>query len=187
MKFTDEFTVGRPVEAVWGLFEDVASVAQCMPGAELTDDKGEGVYAGRVSVKLGPLNPTFEGEATAVYDSDEHSIRLNGSGVDRQGGSRGRVAVVVDLRGVDKSTAVSVDANITLSGAAARFGRTGLMEEMANRLISEFVACLEAKLAAGTATEAASVHAEEVKGFSLFLASLGGWFKRLLRRIAGRE
>lgn len=186
MKFADEFTVERPVDAVWALFEDVASIAQCMPGAELTDDKGGGVYAGRVSVKLGPLNPTFEGEATAVYDADNRAIQLNGSGVDRKGGSRGRVNVSVEVRGVGASTSVAVDANITLSGAASRFGRTGLIEEMANRLINEFVACLEAKLAAGTETEAAAVQADEVRGLSLLMASIAGWFKRLLQRLSGR-
>ena len=187
MKFADEFTVERPADAVWALFEDVEAVAQCMPGAELTENKGEGVYTGRVSVKLGPLNPTFEGEATAVYDSDNRGILLNGSGVDRKGGSRGRVSVSVNVREIGASTSVAVDANITLSGAASRFGRTGLMEEMANRLINEFVACLEAKLAAGTETEAAAVHADEVRGFSLLLAGIGGWFRRLLRRLSGRR
>jgi carbon monoxide dehydrogenase subunit G len=187
MKFTEEFEVGRPIDEVWELFEDVASVAQCMPGAELTEEKGGGVYAGRVSVKLGPLNPTFEGEATAIYQSDVRAIQLNGSGVDRQGGSRGRVNVDVQLREIGQATAVAVDANITLSGAAARFGRTGLMEEMANRLIREFVDCLEAKLAATTQSEAASVHAEELRGFSLMLSSIGGWIARILRRILRRE
>ena len=159
MNFVEEFVVHRPVSAVWELFRNVDAVAQCMPGAELTEDKGDGVYAGRVSVKLGPLNPTFDGEATVVYETEARIIRLNGSGVDRRGGSRGRVAVVVDVRDEGASTPVAVDADITLSGAAARFGLTGLMEEMANRLIAEFVGCLEAKLAAGTGAEAAEVQA----------------------------
>ena len=186
MKFAEEFEVGRPVEAVWGLFEDVPSVAQCMPGAEVTKDKGGGVYAGRVAVKLGPLNPTFEGEATAVYDADVRGIQIDGSGVDRQGGSRGRINVKVELRDAGDATAVAVDANIILSGAAARFGRTGLMEEMAHRLIRDFVDCLEEKLAATTETEAAAVHAEELRGFSLLVASVGSWFARMLRRMFRR-
>jgi hypothetical protein len=62
-----------------------------------------------------------------------------------------------------------------------------LIEEMASRLINEFVACLEAKLAAETKAEAAAVVADEVKGFSLLLASIGSWFKRLLRRLSLRR
>ncbi len=53
---------------------------------------------------------------------------------------------------------------------------------MSNRLIGEFVECLEQKLAAATPEEAAAIEAEPVKGFSLFLASLVAW----LRRLAGR-
>jgi carbon monoxide dehydrogenase subunit G len=187
MKFENEFVVGRDIESVWNLLEDVGSVAQCMPGAELTADKGEGVYEGRVSVKLGPLNPTFEGEAKAVYDAEKREIRLDGSGIDKRGGSRGRVIVLADLHEANGSTTVAVNANITLSGAAARFGRTGLMEEMANRLIREFVDCLEAKLAADTRVDAAEVQADELRGFSLVLAGIRAWFSRQLRRILGRK
>lgn len=187
VRFADEFTVDRPINVVWALFEDVHSVAHCLPGAEVTGDKGGGTYEGLVSVKLGPLNPTFEGEATAVYDAGNRAIQLDGSGIDRKGGSRGRVGVTVEVREVGAATAVAVDATITLSGAAARFGRTGLIEEMASRLINEFVACLEAKLAAETKAEAAAVVADEVKGFSLLLASIGSWFKRLLRRLSLRR
>lgn len=187
MRFRNAFVVGRDIQSVWELFEDAASVVQCMPGAELTAERGDGVYAGLVSVKLGPLNPTFEGEATTVYDAALREIRLDGSGIDRKGGSRGRVSVLAGLHEDNGSTTVAVDANITLSGAAARFGRTGLMEEMANRLITEFVSCLEAKLAADTKVAAADVRADEVRGFSLLLASIGGWFSRMLRRLRGRR
>lgn len=187
MKFAQEFQVGRPVPEVWALFQDVVAVAQCMPGAELTADKGSGVFAGLVSVKLGPLNPIFEGEATVAYEDGAKEIHLIGSGVDRTGGSRGRVNVEVGLHGVESATMVAVDANITLSGAASRFGRTGLMEELANRLINEFVACLEAKLAAGTEAEAAAVQAKKVRGFSLILSSIAGWLGRLFRRLFGTK
>jgi hypothetical protein len=75
---------------------------------------------------------------------------------------------------------VSIDADVTLSGPVAQFGRTGLIDEMSKRLISEFVECLEAKLAAETLTEAATIHAGEVGGLSLFITSLWAWIRRLI-------
>jgi hypothetical protein len=58
-----------------------------------------------------------------------------------------------------------------------------LIKEMSNRLISEFVSCVEAKLAAQTPEEKSEVSPAEVKGFSLFFSSLvssiSGFFKRL--------
>lgn len=77
---------------------------------------------------------------------------------------------------------VGVEADVTLSGPVAQFGRTGLINEMSRRLIGEFVTCLEAKLAADTATEAAAIKSGEVKGISLFFASLWSWIKTLFRR-----
>mgnify|MGYP000529555105 CR=1 FL=1 len=48
MKISHEFVVARPVDQVWDYFQDIPSVADCLPGAELTEDKGDGQYAGKV-------------------------------------------------------------------------------------------------------------------------------------------
>ena len=183
MKINQEFEVAVPVDTVWTLFQDVPSVAQCLPGAEITEDKGGGVYAGKVSVKLGPMWATFEGEATVTPDEGARSATIKGKGVDRRGGSRGQVQVVYRIEEAEGGgSKVIVDADVMLSGAAAQFGRTGLINEMSNRLIGEFVECLHAKLEAGTAEEAAEISAGEVRGISLFFASLWAWIRRLFRR-----
>lgn len=187
MRITNEFEVVRPVETVWEFFQDVPAVAQCLPGAELTEDKGDGVYGGSISVKLGPMSATFEGEATVTPDPAARSANISGKGVDRRGGSRGQVKVDYRLDAVDAGTKVTVDADVTLSGSAAQFGRTGLINEMSTRLISEFVECLEKKLEAATPEEAAAVTAGEVKGISLFFASLGSWIARFFKRLFGRK
>ncbi len=182
MKIDHEFQVARPVAAVWDFFQDVPAVAQCLPGAELTEDKGGGTYAGKVTVKLGPMSATFDGEAKVEPDAGTRTAVISGKGVDRRGGSRGQVNVTYALAEEGPGTKVDINADVTLSGAIAQFGRTGLVTEMSNRLIGEFVECLEQKLAAATPEEAAAIEAEPVKGFSLFLASLVAW----LRRLAGR-
>ena len=180
MNITHEFEVSRPVDTVWTFFQDVASVADCLPGAELLEDKGDGTYVGKVSVKLGPLSATFEGEATVTPDHESKTGLIDGKGVDRRGGSRGQVKVTYALVPIPAGTAVKIDADVTLSGAAAQFGRTGLINEMSTRLISELVQCVEGKLAATTVEEAQEIKAAEVKGLSLFFRSLVAWFKRLL-------
>ena len=87
----------------------------------------------------------------------------------------------------DGGTTVTVDADVLLSGAAAQFGRTGLIKEMSSRLISEFVTCVEAKLAAETVEEAAEISAGEVKGFSLFFSSLLAAIRRFFKRLFGQQ
>lgn len=182
MKISHEFEVARPVDAVWEFFQDVPSVAQCLPGAELREDKGDGVYSGGVSVKLGPMTASFEGDATVVPDPASRSGSISGKGVDRRGGSRGRVEVEYRLTESGTGTAVAIDADVTLSGAAAQFGRTGLINEMSSRLISEFVECVEGKLGAATSEDAASISAPEVRGFTLLWQSLLSWIRRLFGR-----
>ena len=182
MKIENEFSVSRPVATVWAFFQDVPSVAECLPGAELTEDRGDGTYSGKVSVKLGPMAANFEGEATVVPDEAAKTGTIDGKGADRRGGSRGQVKVQYRLTEVDRGTKVEIDADVTLSGAAAQFGRTGLISEMSNRLIGDFVSCVEGKLAAETPEEAAEVKAADVNGFSLFLESLIAWIKRLFSR-----
>lgn len=183
MKIEETITVHRPVDAVWALFQDIPELARCLPGAELTEDKGGGVYAGRVTAKLGPMTATFEGEANVSSDVAGRSGEVKGKGTDRSGGSVGQVSVkYVITPGDGGATVVAVDADVVLSGAAAQFGRTGLIKEMSRRLIGEFVQCVEAKLSAQTTEEASAVSAGEVRGISLFFASLWAWVKGLFRR-----
>lgn len=182
MKIEHEIEVAKPTSMVWDFFQDIPSVVQCMPGAELTGEKGEGVYTGKISVKLGPLGANFDGEATISPDPDALSATITGKGVDRRGGSRGRMTVQYQLRETDGGTAVSIEANVSLAGAVAQFGRSGLIKEISNRLIGEFAECLEGKLSAVTVEEAAQVQAGEVKGIQLFFQTLGSRLKGLFSR-----
>lgn len=186
MRISETVTVRREVETVWALFQDVPRLAACLPGAELTEDRGDGTYAGKVVVRLGPMTASFEGEAAVTSDPAARKGRVEGKGTDRAGGSVGQIEMEYRLREADGGTEIGVDADILLSGPAAQFGRTGLVKEMSRRLIAEFVACVEAKLEAATPEEAAEVRAAEVRGIGLFLSSLWATVVRLLRRLAGR-
>ncbi len=186
MKITEVIEVERNIDQVWALFENVPELARCLPGAELTEDKGDGVYAGSVGAKLGPMTATFEGEATVTSDTEARTGSVNGKGMDKRGGSVGQVKMQYGMESTETGTRITVDADVILSGAAAQFGRTGLIKEMSNRLIGEFVSCVEAKLAAETVEEAAEVEAGEVKGVSLFFSSLLTTIANLFKRLLGR-
>lgn len=182
MKITQEFVVPRTPGPVWDFFQDVPSVAQCLPGAELTGQNESGAYEGSLSAKLGPMTAVFEGTATVTPDAESRSARIEGKGVDKKGGSRGQVKVTYAVVPEGDGSKVTVDADVQLSGPAAQFGRTGLINEMSKRLIEDFTSCLEAKLEAGTVEEASAITAGELKGVSLFFASLWAWFKKLFGR-----
>ena len=183
MKITQEFEVNRPVGVVWDFFQDIPEVAQCLPGAELVSDDGQGTYTGKVAVKLGPMSANFEGSAKVSPDVAAQTGVIDGKGEDRRGKSRGTVKVTYAVTPAGAtSTAVSVDADVNLTGAAAQFGRGGLIVEMSNRLVADFVRCCEAKLAATTAEERQEIHAKQVNPLQLFFSSLLSWVKKLFGR-----
>jgi carbon-monoxide dehydrogenase small subunit len=182
MKIEHQFIVARPPDVVWEFFQDVPSVAQCLPGAELMGQSEDGSYEGKLSVKLGPMAASFEGKAVVTPDPATKTASIEGKGVDRSGGSRGQVKVNYSIVPDGSGSKVGVEADVSLSGPVAQFGRTGLINEMSKRLIGEFVECLEAKLTAVTPAEASSIRAGEVKGISLFIASLWGWLTGLFGR-----
>ncbi|MCC6617817.1 MAG: SRPBCC family protein [Chloroflexi bacterium] len=183
MRIDNEFTVASPIDAVWTAFQDVPSVSACLPGAQLTDDLGGGRFAGRMSVRLGPIGLGLEGEATVVPEPEQHAATITGQGIDKRGGSRGQVSVHYVLAEVGPTTTkVSIASDITLAGPAAQFGRTGLLQEVSKRLIGDFARCLEAKLAAATPEEAAAIVSGEVGATSLLASSLGATIKRSIRR-----
>ena len=202
MKVAQKFTVARPLGEVFAFFQDVPAVARCMPGAELLEDKGDGLYAGRVKVRLGPFGANFEGEARVSADPAAHSGHVEGKGVDRRGGSRTRMVMDYRLEPAGEGTEVTVDADVTLAGAIAQFGRTGLIQETANILVQDFVAALERELAPAPASDAAApgapkppaqassaavakTAAREIRGGTLTLRALWAWLRGLLRSLPG--
>ncbi len=183
MKVEQSFTVARPIADVWTFFQDIPQVATCLPGAELTAEKAPGTYTGKVSLKLGPFGASFEGEATVTFDQERRAGHMEGKGVDKRGGSRSKMAVDFALTAPDPaSTKVQVDADITLSGAIAQFGRTAIIQETANILIGDFVRNLEAKLAppASAAPEPAPAAPQRIRAGRLIWLSLAAWVRRLL-------
>lgn len=208
MEIKQSFTVARPLAEVWALFQDVPTVATCMPGAELLADKGGGLYQGKVSIKLGPFGAAFEGEAQVTPDPASHSGHVEGKGTDKRGGSRSKLVMDYRLEQVPGGTRVDVAADVQLVGPIAQFGRTGIINETANVLIRQFVQNVEAKLAAAsppaatvTATASASAStaasaaaaassrpapgpapANSISVFGLIGAVVASWFHRLFGR-----
>ncbi len=182
MNITEEFIVDRTPEQVWALFCNVPELSRCLPGAELTDDRGDGVFEGSVEAKLGPMSTNFFGQCTVENDHDTMTGKVSGKGVDRGGGSVGLVEVAYAIAEKNGGSHVTIDADITLSGPVAQFGRSSILQEMSTRLIDEFAHCIEAKLVAETPEAAHEIQAAEVKGLSLFFSSLWAtiksWFKR---------
>jgi carbon monoxide dehydrogenase subunit G len=187
IQLTREFVISAEPDEVWDYFQDIPAVAACLPGAELEETLEDGTYSGAVTFKLGPMTARFEGSASIQTDPADRSAHITGKGLDRSGGSQGRIALDYRVRSAAEGSCVEIDANITIMGAAAQIGRPGLINEIATRMVDEFVACVEARLAAPNADTAATIRAGEVKGVRLFLSSLWSAVVKWVKRLFGRD
>ena len=66
MRLTDEFTISTPPQRTYELLLDLRNVASCVPGGEVEPPDENGVYKGRVVVRLGPMKFTYDGSALLI-------------------------------------------------------------------------------------------------------------------------
>ena len=147
MKITNEFTVAVPIDEAWAVLTDLEGIAPCLPGAQLTGVDGD-VYRGRVKVKVGPVISEFAGTARFV-EKDDAAYRgvIDAKGRDARSTGNASALVTAHLRPDGDRTLVSVDTDLKISGKLAQFG-SGMIKEVSGKLLAQFVANLEAKLAA---------------------------------------
>ncbi|EHK80034.1 (2Fe-2S)-binding domain-containing protein [Sinorhizobium meliloti CCNWSX0020] len=189
--FTQSFTVAHPADVVWEFFGRVGEVASCLPGASLTGEPVDGHVEGQIKVKVGPISAEFHGVADIARDDTSRTGTIEGAGKDKRSNSatRGRIAYAVKEGDEPGETRVDVTIGFTLTGMLAQFSRSGLVQDVANRLISVFVQNLEARLrhrAQGGAPERAPVTAEFDAG-SLVWSVILGQTKGLFAKLFGRR
>ena len=161
MKIENRFSVKAPIGEVWEHLLDVERVAPCMPGAELTEVVDDRTYKGKVSVKVGPVSLSFAG--TVVKQEEDvaaHRVVLKADGREQRGKGAASATVLTLLsEATGGGTDVSIDADVTITGAVAQYGR-GMIQDISQRLTNQFANCLEESLsapAAPVATETAGV------------------------------
>lgn len=183
--FNQSFTVAHPVDVVWDFFGNIAGVASCLPGASLAGEPIDGHVEGQMKVKVGPISAEFQGVADITRDDAQRTGTIMGSGKDKRSNSatRGLVGYAVKQGDNPNETQVDVSIGFTLTGALAQFSRSGLVQDVAGRLIAMFVRNLEAKLSGNT--DAIQGEAPGLDAASLVLDVLKGRLKRLFGRLFG--
>jgi carbon monoxide dehydrogenase subunit G len=147
VELTNEFRVGVPVDQAWAVLTDVERIAPCMPGAELQEIAGD-EYRGIVKVKVGPITAQYKGTARFIEKDDVgHKAVLRAEGRDTRGQGNANATVTATLVGDDDGTTVRVDTDLTVTGKVAQFGR-GVLADVSNKLLGQFVSCLEKDLVA---------------------------------------
>ncbi|MBR73170.1 MAG: hypothetical protein CMM30_09570 [Rhodospirillaceae bacterium] len=144
---TQKFEINQPAEDVWKFLQSVPEVVDCIPGFSLTGQEGDKKYFGKVSIRLGPIVSAFEGEATIVETNiEERTSKIEGQGLDKQGGSRASATVTYTVKEKNDITIVDIYAEMKLTGSLAQMGRTGIVQDVADQLTKEFSVNLNQKL-----------------------------------------
>jgi uncharacterized protein len=148
MLIENEFKVDAPIDVVWAHLLEVEKVAPCMPGAELTETVDDRNWKGKVLMKFGPVTMSFAGSVTMTERDDAaHRVKLVAKGTEEKGKGAANATVTSWLEPSDGSTTARMQADITLTGAAAQLSR-GLLPEISKKLTQQFADCLATTLAA---------------------------------------
>jgi len=156
MKLEQSFEVQAPADRVWAMLTDLASVAPCLPGAELTDHGEDGGYEGTFTVKLGPTTASYRGRIHfEERDDDARRAVMHASGQDKRGQGGATATMITSVAENGSTSNVTVETDLLITGKLARFGRGGMIEDISNRLLGDFARCLQARLAEPVASETA--------------------------------
>lgn len=82
MELKGEYQFAAPQERVWEALQDPDVLSSVMPGAQGFEQTGENQYAGKLNIRVGPVQGRFSGEIE-LYDiqpPDSYRINVEGKG-----------------------------------------------------------------------------------------------------------
>jgi len=151
MQLKHTFKVPATIDQTWAALNDLERVALCFPGASLDSVDGD-TFSGTVRLKLGPIVMRYIGSGAFVSrDADHYRASLEAKGRDRSGNGTANVAVSTQLTSQADGTEVEVVTDLAITGRAAQFG-SGVISEVSDRLLLEFVDRLSEQLGAPSTT-----------------------------------
>jgi uncharacterized protein len=129
-------------------------------------------------------------------DDAAKRVLLKADGRDQRGKGAAAATVTAQLEPAGTGTKVSMDTDLTITGAAAQYARGGMIQDISGRLTKEFASCLESNLTAQAATAAPGEDvapakpaqaAAHVKGFRLGLWAFWRAIVRFFKGLFGRR
>ena len=179
-----QFSVAHPPEQVFAMFDDIAAVAACLPGASLTAPPKPERVEGAIRVRIGPIAATFQGAARVERNPADMSGRIVGIGNDRRSRSSTQGEIRYRLVLIEQGTRVDLSIGYTLTGMLAQVGRPGLVRDLAARLIAEFAGNLDRRLSGTSQGEATAV---ELNGMALVFSLLRARVARWVGRFSSKD
>ena len=146
MELTHDFTVPASVDDAWATFMDLERVGSCFPGAAVTSVDESG-FAGTVKVKLGPIALQYAGTGS----SSSATTRRTGPSSRpraRTSGATARPAPRSPCSSRRRARAPASTSRPTCRSPASRpSSAAGVMQDVSDKLLQQFVACIEGQFA----------------------------------------
>jgi uncharacterized protein len=198
------FPIPGSAELAWTFLQNIEAVAECMPGAKITERLPGGGYKGTVTVRVGPATMSFRGDVE-VRDVDPaaRSLTLLGKGTDSTGTSGASMDLKARIEAAAGGSSNLVGkSEVSMSGKAAAFGGR-MMNSVADQVLKQFADNFAAQVAALAAQQsAAPVHdvpaptdgaraaapvasppvARELNGLAIVWAVIRDWLRGLFRK-----
>src|ERR1700720_3806392 len=183
------FQVQEPLETVWKFIRDPRKVANCLPGAQITETVDDRTFKGVIKVQVGPSVTDYKGQVHIErLDDENHEIEIVGKGQDVRGKGSASMKMTGKVRSLpDGSTEVASVSEVNVVGLLAQLGAR-MIQEVSNKMFEEFTANLRAHLqqerVAGTEpASGTAAQPQPIKAVPLVLSVAGERVGRFFRRI----
>jgi uncharacterized protein len=152
MDLTHRFSVPAQIDEAWNAFNNLEGLAPCFPGATITSIEGD-EFTGSVKIKLGPVALLYTGSGRYVERNDaDRRVVIEARGKDKRGNGTATAIVTASFAESGEQTDVEVLTDLAITGKPAQFGR-GVISDVSDKLLDQFLACVSGRLAEGGGTE----------------------------------
>jgi carbon monoxide dehydrogenase subunit G len=147
MLIEQTLTIQAPRQKLWDFLIDVERMSLCVPGAANVKAVDDRHYEGALTVKIGPIEASFRGQAELLEVEAPQRLAAKGSARDERSNSLASATFTASLRDLAQGqTEVTYQLDLAVRGTFGKFGQ-GVMGEVAKRMTAEFAQCVETRLA----------------------------------------
>jgi carbon monoxide dehydrogenase subunit G len=143
LRIEEQCSVAAPAATIWTILTDPYRVAQCLPGATISEEMDAGTYRGAIAVKVGPVTAKYDGTITFErLEAERQEVELIGRGIDATGKGRAEVRMVINLRPTATGADLKVVADVNLSGIIPQLGG-GMIRMVSSQMFRHFAAAVQ--------------------------------------------
>lgn len=141
-----DFTIDAPAQQVWDFLIDIERMSLCLPGVGQVEQTSENTYNGVVTVKVGPIATSFQGEVTIVERVAPKRLRAKLQGKDRKTASMVTGEFSSEITALENSVSqVNYKFDIKIRGRLGQFGQAVILDT-SKQLTNAFVECVRARV-----------------------------------------